>query len=139
MVSIAAQVNQAQAAPTVTAAEVQAQAPPPVQTQANSVAIPRDTVTISPQAQSIVATAAAPNIGSSALTNAVSNIQPSSSATVSVQVQVQQLASQGLSANQIASNLNVSVSTVDLYLTTAPPAGASNAAPAPAANSRILY
>ncbi|MGB7727787.1 MAG: hypothetical protein WBL50_07130 [Candidatus Acidiferrum sp.] len=136
MVSLAAQINQAPAVPAVTtASKLQPSAP----AQTAPVAVPQDTVTISPQAQSIVASSAAPSIGSNLPASAVSNIQVSSVATVSVQVQVQQLASQGLSANQIASNLNVSVSTVDLYLTTASPVGASSAAPALAANNRILY
>ncbi|MGB2632990.1 MAG: LuxR C-terminal-related transcriptional regulator [Candidatus Acidiferrum sp.] len=137
MVSLAAQINQAPAVPAVTtpaASKVQE----PVPAQAAPVTVPQDTVTISPQAQSIVASAA-PSIGSNLPVSSVSNIRPSSVATVSVQVQVQQMASQGLSANQIASNLNVSVSTVDLYLTTASPVGASSAAPALAASNRILY
>jgi DNA-binding NarL/FixJ family response regulator len=129
MVSLAAQINQAPAVTRPAASKVQAQA----SAQTAPVAVPQDTVTISPQAQSIVASSAAPSIGSNLPASTVSTIQPSSAAAVSVQVQVQQLASQGLSANQIASNLIVSVSTVDLYLTTA------FAAPALAANNRILY
>ncbi len=138
MVSLAAQINQAPAVPAVTtptASKVQAQAP----AESAPVAVPEDTVTISPQAQSTVASSTAPSIGSNLPASAVSNIQPGAVASESVQVQVQQLASQGLSANQIASNLNGSVSTVDLYLATASPVGASSAAPALAAGNRILY
>lgn len=62
MVSLAAQINQAPAVSAVTtptASKVQAQAP--AQT---AVAVPQDTVTISPKAQSIAASSAAPSIGS---------------------------------------------------------------------------
>jgi hypothetical protein len=58
MVSLAPQINQAPAVPAVTtpaASKVRAQA----SAQTAPVAVPQDTVTISPQAQSIVASSAA--------------------------------------------------------------------------------
>jgi DNA-binding NarL/FixJ family response regulator len=45
--------------------------------------------------------------------------------TLQLEQQVQQMANQGLTVNQIASNLDVSVSTVQLYLATAQPANAN--------------
>jgi DNA-binding NarL/FixJ family response regulator len=112
-------------------------------------AVPQDTVTISAQAQSSAATAptaAAPpaNATSPASTNSTAttaappapSTNSASAATTSTLVlsqEIQQLASQGLNANQIAANLNVSLSTVQLYLPSAQaPAPNTTAQPAAA-------
>jgi DNA-binding NarL/FixJ family response regulator len=94
---------------TPTAAQATASAAPTVnqapQPSAQS-ALPQDTVTISPQAQAIASAA---------------NAALTSSTTLSsqAQAQLQVLITQGWSLNQIASNLNVSVTTVEQYLSTA--------------------
>ena len=51
--------------------------------------------------------------------SASSTASTAASTAALIQEEVQQLANQGLSANQIASNLNVSVSTVEIYLSAA--------------------
>jgi DNA-binding NarL/FixJ family response regulator len=68
--------------------------------------LPQDTVTISPQAQAIA------NTANAALTS-------STTLSSQEQAQLQVLLTQGWSLNQIASSLNVSVTTVEQYLTTA--------------------
>jgi DNA-binding NarL/FixJ family response regulator len=99
----------AKATVTPTAAQANASTAPTVnqasQPSAQS-ALPQDTVTISPQAQAIASAA---------------NAALTSSTTLSsqAQAQLQVLITQGWSLNQIASNLNVSVTTVEQYLSTA--------------------
>jgi orotate phosphoribosyltransferase-like protein len=73
----------------------------------------------------------------------VANASPVPSVTSSalaLEEQVQQLSFQGLSVNQIAANLNISVSEAQLYLTGPQTAGTNNAAATTSANPKIkLY
>jgi DNA-directed RNA polymerase specialized sigma24 family protein len=88
--------------PPAPAATQKNQAPQP----ATQPTLPQDTVTISPQAQAIA------NTANAALTS-------STTLSSQEQAQLQVLLTQGWSLNQIASSLNVSVTTVEQYLTTA--------------------
>jgi len=135
MISSVAQVNPtppvtsdaAVAAPTTTSKE-----PAPS-------AVPQDTVTISDQAQaqSLSASASPPNITASVISSLASS-SSASSTSLAIQEQVQSLANQGWSVNQIASNLNVSVTTVELYVSPAP-AETSNNTAASATAARIPF
>lgn len=81
-------------------------------------AIPQDTVTLSPQAQSITVGAAG-----AAPPDAIAGASASA-----ILQEVQQLETEGLSANQIAEALNLPLSTVLQYSVNAPPPLATAAA-----------
>jgi DNA-binding NarL/FixJ family response regulator len=135
MVSAVAPINPA---PAITADTTVAAPTAKPQDTAQS-AVPQDTVTISDQAQSIPASAATPSLSPSLISSLSSSASPSSSssASLAVQEQMQALANQGWSVNQIASNLNVAVSTVEQYVSAAQAAGTSNPTAAPATTPRI--
>jgi DNA-binding CsgD family transcriptional regulator len=138
----------------IVAASVAKPSPAPaVGSAPSSNVIPQDVVTLSAAAKatpaSAPATSAAPAnaapasappliVASSAGAGAAASASSSLEATLEIQEQVQQLANQGLSANQIAANLNISVNAVETYLT-APQAlpSASAATPGSATTGRI--
>jgi DNA-binding NarL/FixJ family response regulator len=92
---------------------------PTVRTTANN--LPQDTVTISEEAASL-ANGGAPSSNAAANATAATAASAASNASIAtallnVAEQIQQLSSQGLSPQQIAWNLNLPVSTVQLYVT----------------------
>jgi DNA-directed RNA polymerase specialized sigma24 family protein len=116
--------------------------------QAVQVDVPQDTVTISAQANAIANSVAAqtasakgtPVAPATANTNAAPiaataanaiALASATSSTLALEQQVQQLSFQGLSASEIAANLNIPVSEVQIYLTGTQATSAAQAAPPP--------
>jgi hypothetical protein len=110
--------------------------------------IPQDTVTISAQASAIANSAttqtasakATPVAPATANTNAAPvaataanaiALASATSSTLALEQQVQQLSFQGLSASEIAANLNIPVSEVQIYLTGTQAGSAAQTAPPP--------
>jgi DNA-binding NarL/FixJ family response regulator len=125
-----------QAAPNTNLAATTASAATTKSKSTAQASVPQDTVTISAQASansnSAVSQTASAKPPSVAAAPANGSAAPSATNSVlALQQQVQQLSFQGLSVNQIAANLNVSVSTVRLYLLGRQPAQTHNTAPAP--------
>ena len=82
-----------------------------------SSAIPQDTVTLSPQAQAVPF---------STVATASTNAGASAASVASISQEVLQLQNQGLTASQIASTLNIPLSTVEQYSANVPaPAAAA--------------
>ena len=107
---------------------------------------PQDTVTISAQASAVANRAVAhaangkatPVVAAPASATAAPNTATPANATSSalaLEQHVQQLTFQGLSANQIAANLNIPLSEVQVYLTGTQ--AAAQTAPAPAETAGI--
>jgi DNA-directed RNA polymerase specialized sigma24 family protein len=98
--------------------------------------VPQDTVTISAQASAIANSAVAQTANAkatpvAATTANVAALVNATSSTLALEQQVQQLSFQGLSANEIAANLDIPVSEVQLYLTGPQAPSAAQTTPAP--------
>jgi hypothetical protein len=110
--------------------------------------VPQDTVTISAQASAIANSAVAQTANAkatpipaapanataapvAATTTNVAALVNATSSTLALEQQVQQLSFQGLSVNEIAANLDIPVSEVQLYLTGPQAPSAAQTTPAP--------